>query len=224
MDKNMIEKNWIKELYNIEKWNNYSQGGEEAYISYILKYLPKENFIVEIGAGDGFHLSNTRHFIENGYSAILLDIDNNGNEEVKQHRIIKENINAILSTYNCPNKFDFLSIDTDGNDFWILDELLKKYEPTLIVAEFNASIEKHRSISIKYDPNFSWHGDDYFGFSLEASKKLAENHGYSVIFLNNNMNIFLVKKEFVGDAEIPEFTYEVSDYFRASGRHDWVEI
>ena len=220
----MIEKNWIKELYNIEKWNKYSQGGEEAYIDYILKELPTENFIVEIGAGDGFHLSNTRYFIENGYNAILIDADNQGNEEVKQHRIIKENVNAILSTYNCPTKFDFLSIDTDGNDFWILDELLTKYSPSLIVAEFNASIEKDKSVSIKYDSNFSWQGDDYYGFSFEAGKKLAEKHGYTIVFLNNNMNIFLLKNEFIEGVDIPEYTYEVSDYFRASGRQDWVEI
>jgi hypothetical protein len=175
----MIEKNWIKELYNIEKWNKYSQGGEEAYIDYILKELPTENFIVEIGAGDGYHLSNTRYFIENGYDSILIDADNQGNAEVKMHRIIKENVNAILSTYNCPTKFDFLSIDTDGNDYWILDELLTKYSPSFIVAEFNASVQKDKSVSIKYDSNFIWQGDDYYGFSLEAGKKLAEKHGYS---------------------------------------------
>lgn len=220
----MIEKNWIKELANIENWNKYSQGGEEAYILYILKELPTENFIVEIGAGDGFHLSNTRYFIENGYNAILIDADNQGNAEVKQHRIIKENVNAILSTYNCPTKFDFLSIDTDGNDFWILDELLTKYSPSLIVAEFNASIQKDKSVSIKYDSNFSWQGDDYYGFSFEAGKKLAEKHGYTIVFLNNNMNIFLLRNEFIEGVDIPEYTYEVSDYFRASGRQDWVEI
>lgn len=220
----MIEKNWIKELANIENWNKYSQGGEEAYIDYILKELPTANFIVEIGAGDGYHLSNTRYFIENGYDSILIDADNQGNEEVKQHRIIKENVNAILSTYNCPKKFDYLSIDTDGNDFWILDELLTKYSPSFIVAEFNASIQKGRSVSIKYDSNFSWQGDDYYGFSFEAGKKLAEKHGYTIVFLNNNMNIFLLRNEFIEGVDVPEYTYEISDYFRASGRQDWVEI
>jgi hypothetical protein len=220
----MIEKNWIKELANIENWNKYSQGGEEAYIDYILKELPTANFIVEIGAGDGYHLSNTRYFIENGYDSILIDADNQGNEEVKQHRIIKENVNAILSTYNCPKKFDYLSIDTDGNDFWILDELLTKYSPSFIVAEFNASIQKDRSVSIKYDSNFSWQGDDYYGFSFEAGKKLAEKHGYTIVFLNNNMNIFLLRNEFIEGVDVPEYTYEISDYFRASGRQDWVEI
>jgi len=220
----MIEKNWIKELANIEKWNKYSQGGEEAYIAYILKELPTANFIVEIGAGDGFHLSNTRYFIENGYDSILIDADNQGNAEVKMHRIIKENVNAILSTYNCPPKFDFLSIDTDGNDFWILDELLTKYSPSFIVAEFNASVQKDKSVSIKYDSNFIWQGDDYYGFSLEAGKKLAEKHGYTIVFLNNNMNIFLLRNEFIEGVDIPEYTYEVSDYFRVSDRTDWVEI
>jgi hypothetical protein len=220
----MIEKNWIKDLANIENWNKYSQGGEEAYIAYILKELPTANFIVEIGAGDGFHLSNTRYFIENGYDSILIDADNQGNAEVKMHRIIKENVNAILSTYNCPTKFDFLSIDTDGNDFWILDELLTKYSPSLIVAEFNASVQKDKSVSIKYDSNFSWQGDDYYGFSFEAGKKLAEKHGYTIVFLNNNMNIFLLKNEFIEGVDVPEYTYEVSDYFRVSDRTDWVEI
>ena len=64
MDKNMIEKNWIKELYNIEKWNKYSQGDEEAYISYILKYLPKEipEFTYEVS--DYFRASGRQDWVE----------------------------------------------------------------------------------------------------------------------------------------------------------------
>jgi hypothetical protein len=38
------------------------------------------------------------------------------------------------------------------------------------------------------------------------------------------MNIFLLRNEFIEGVDIPEYTYEVSDYFRVSDRTDWVEI
>jgi hypothetical protein len=38
------------------------------------------------------------------------------------------------------------------------------------------------------------------------------------------MNIFLLRNEFIEGVDVPEYTYEISDYFRASGRQDWVEI
>ena len=200
--------NWIEELYKLEveynllklngnKKTKYCQDSEEAYIKHILKNIPeKHNFIVDIGADDGFHLSNSRYFIEKGYNSILIDERIQDNKDIKQHKIIKENVLSLLKTYGCPNNFDFLTIDIDGNDYWVIDELLSEFSPNLIIAEFNCFLAQNKCVTVAYNSNLSWTGDTYFGFTLDAGKKLAKKHGYTVIFQNNNMNLYMVKTSF----------------------------
>lgn len=170
--------NWITKLNTMPVWKKYSQCNEEAYISAILENLVSNNFerfLVELGAWDGYHLSNTRYFIEQGFKAILIDGDNHGNEEVKKHFINKENIVSLLEKYECPQCFDLLCIDLDGNDIYILEEILMVgYKPSLIVAEFNPIWKPNESRAITYDQNHTWSEDDYYGFSFAAGIKMAK--------------------------------------------------
>jgi len=203
----------------------YSQNGEEKIIIDLLDQdISKGGFVVELGAQDGYHLSNSRYLIEQGWNHILIDADNKGNQEVKEHKITKENINELMAKYNCPKEFDFLSIDLDGNDYWILDEILKQYRPKLVVAEYNASFAVRESKTIKYDPEFIWQGDTYFGFTLEAGKKLAKKNGYKPVMQNSNMNIWLLREDLSEIFEEESFSYEQQDYFKKSERTDWVNI
>jgi len=206
--------------------NTYSQNGEEFIIeALLLKDLStQDKFLVELGAGDGYHLSNSRYFLQKGWKGILIDADNRGNVDVKQHKITRENINFILNSYECPKEFDFLSVDLDGNDYWIIEEILKKYSPKLIVAEFNASFESDCSKTIKYDSEFSWKGDTYFGFTLEAGRKLAEANGYTLMLQHADMNIFLLRNDYVKNTKFHQREYQKSDYFKKSERTDWVII
>ena len=44
----------------------------------------------------------------------------------------------LLNEYNCPNEFDYLSIDTEGNEFEILKNLdFTIYKPSIISIEHN---------------------------------------------------------------------------------------
>ena len=208
----------------------YSQNGEEAIIDSILKNCGKSTeFFVELGAGDGYHLSNGRDFIDRGWRGIMIDADNRGNEQVKQHKITRENVNELLGLHDCPKEFDFLSIDLDGNDYWILERILSEYKPKLIIAEFNASFPIDESKTIKYDPNFSWEGDTYFGFTLKAGVKLAEKCGYKVIDQHADMNLFMLRNDYAEKLEVEKINYEFlsynqSDYFRKSERTDWENV
>ena len=207
--------------------NTYSQNGEEFIIeALLLKDLStQDKFLVELGAGDGYHLSNSRYFLQKGWKGILIDADNRGNADVKQHKITRENINFLLNSYECPKQFDFLSVDLDGNDYWIIEEILKKYSPKLIVAEFNAAFESDCSKTIKYDSEFSWQGDTYFGFTLEAGKKLAEANGYTLMLQHADMNIFLLRNDYAKNTkQFHQREYQKSDYFKKSERTDWVII
>jgi len=216
------QKSWVHNIANVPVWKKYSQCNEEAYIEYILMNLPeKGKHLVEIGAWDGFHLSNTRYFIENGYSHLLIDGDNRGNEEVKQHFIFKNNVNVILENYNTPKEFDLLCIDIDGNDLYVLDEILNNYKPSLIVAEFNPKFAPHESKTILYDENHTWSNDDYYGFSFAAGIKLAAKHDYVCVHQNDNLNMYFVRKDMV-DA-VPTVTYQETHYHPASEKNNWVD-
>lgn len=215
---------WINELYTISKWSKFSQAHEECYINHILKNIPSKNkFILELGAWDGYHLSNTRWFIDDlGYDALLIDGDNHGNEAVHEHFITKENVTNLLSMYKCPKDFDFLCIDLDGNDIYILEEILKKYSPSLIVAEFNPIFQPNESKAIEYNPNHQWENDNYYGFSFLAGIKMAEKHGYTCIFQNDNLNMYFLENQLLEGLTFQIPTYTQTHYHPNSSKNNWI--
>jgi hypothetical protein len=188
-------KNWINELHTIERWKKYSQAYEECYLHHILKNIEsKQRFILELGAWDGYHLSNTRWFIENeGYSALLIDGDNHGNEMVREHFITKENVLELLEKYECYKEFDLFCIDLDGNDLYIIEEVLTKYRPSVIIAEFNPIFQHGESVVMNYNPNHTWNNDNFYGFSFQAGLDMAKKYGYTCIFQNDNLNMYFVQ-------------------------------
>jgi hypothetical protein len=184
------------------KFIGNSQFGEENYILSLLENIPKTKFFVEIGAGDGYYNSHTRYFIENGYKGIQIDKDNKGNDEIKQHFVFQGNVLPLLKTYDCPESFDFLTIDIMGNEYWILEKILSKYSPNLIISRFNPYIHpesKWNSIAIKYDDNFQYAGDDYYAYTMIAGKKLAKRFGYTIVLQNDETFIYFMKNEYVNE-------------------------
>lgn len=94
-----------------------------------------------------------------------------------------ENINETISGAGAHGEIDLLSIDVDGNDYWLW-ETLDVIEPRVVVIEYNASFGP-RSISVPYDPGFvrfrkhpsGW----YHGASLAALAKLGRRKGYDLV-------------------------------------------
>lgn len=227
--------NWIADLYTIPKFKKYSQAHEEGYILHILNNITsKKKYLVELGAWDGFHLSNTRLLIEDyGFKSLLIDGDNHGNEEVKQHFIIKENVLPLLKTYKCPKTFDLFCIDLDGYDIYIIEQVLSYYRPSVIVCEFNPIFPIGVSKAIEYNPNHTWNNDNYYGFSFEAGLKLAAKFGYTCIFQNDNLNMYFVDNQVLAEslcislAELKDLnittSYIPTHYHPQSNKTTWVD-
>lgn len=222
------DKNWVISMKNVQNAHDkkYSQNNEEGYIRHILATIGDGKFLVDLGAKDGFNQSNTRYFVEKGYQGLLIDSDDMAGEskEVKRHKIFSGNIIPLLRTYKCPKVFDLLSIDLDGTDYWVLKAILKNYSPRLIVAEFNPTLEHGKAVTVQDVQDFKWEGDNYFGFSFEAGKKLGAEFGYTIVHQENNMNMFLVSNEFLNGVEVPEVNYEQSDMFKISENTNWIEV
>lgn len=100
--------------------------------------------------------------------------------------------------------------------------MFTEHLPSVIIAEFNASYTDSRTI--KYNPDHVWVGDSYYGFTFDAGVKLAEKHGYKVIFQIADMNMIMVREDLIKGLYIPPVTYKQSDYFTLSERTDWVWI
>ena len=191
---------FIRDLNNFES-TVYSQSGEDGILEAIFSRVGICNkFFVEFGVGDG-HECNTRILREKQHwTGLLMDGRGLKPSLVKQEFITAENINGLFKKYNVPDEFDLLSIDLDGNDYWVWKALSNQYSPRVVVIEYNASIPPAISRTIEYDAHFKWDGTDYFGASLLALVKLGSVKGYTLVGCNNfGVNAFFVRNDLMED-------------------------
>jgi hypothetical protein len=186
----------------------YSQNGEEEILADIIDRIGIQNgFFVEVGAMDGITGSNTRALAEKGWSGLMIEgnqvhipklIENTqifSNIKTLYCKVSCEqdsNLDFIFQKMNIPKDFDFLSIDIDGNDYWVWKHTTCL--PKIVVIEYNCHYSEN--VSIPYDPNFCWKGDSFYGASAKALVNLAEQKGYSLIYDIADSNLFFFKKEY----------------------------
>ena len=121
-----------------------------------------------------------------------------------------ENINDLIRENGCEGEIDLLSIDIDGNDYWIW-EAVTACSPRLVIIEYNSLFGSDRAVVVPYDPEFDRHqvantieGGNlyYFGSSLQALNQLAKQKGYRLILTEpRGVNAFFLRND-VGQ-EIP---------------------
>jgi len=173
--------------------NYYSQNGEDGVLEYILDKIQNKNkWCVEFGAWDGIHLSNTYHFISKlGYHGVLIegvkgryDILCANMEKFGSICINKfvnyeglDTLDLILSETPIPIDFDLLSIDIDGNDYYVW-EALNNYKPKVVIIEINIRNKPNQNIINKKDSSYR-HGVS--GTSILPLTKLAEKKGYTLV-------------------------------------------
>lgn len=65
----------------------------------------------------------------------------------KNYSVLTVTLMDLLNEYDCPKHFDYLSIDTEGNEYEILKNLnFHKYKPLLISIEHNHNQKNKKSI------------------------------------------------------------------------------
>jgi hypothetical protein len=216
---------WIKLIPQLHTPKKYAQFGEEAIFDHIFSNIGiSKRFVVDFGAGTlNSGLSNSRHLIEAGWKGLLMDGNPaEENDMIKKEFITKENIIDLFEKHRVPEDFDLLSIDIDGNDWWVLENILKsKYKPRVFINEFNGCIEQGVTQVMAYNPSHSWGENDYYGASFEAFKTLGIRNGYTLIHQIATTNMI-----FVRDDIVPQFDYAVSyiknQYHAHSPNREWI--
>jgi hypothetical protein len=145
----------MKKLYEYSK-NEFSQNGEDGIIEHIFDVLNiKNGVLLEIGAWDGFYLSNTANVWSKNskFKVVLIESTDNLNSNKLESEY--DNVNCFVEMASIENgldnmldrsKFDInnnnfvlASIDIDGDDLNVTKSL-GKYKPMILIVESNGNL------------------------------------------------------------------------------------
>jgi hypothetical protein len=162
----------------------HSQCGEDGVLRRIYEVIGVTNrYYVEFGAWDGQYLSNTANLrINDGWSGLLMEGSDRADDELVQREFITaENVNSLFAKYDVPESFDLLSIDIDGNDYWVW-RAIEGYRPRVVLMEYNLFFGLDEALTMPYDASHTWDGTTpCHGASIAALQKLGLEKGYTLV-------------------------------------------
>jgi len=190
----------------------FSQNDEDGIVQFLVSHLEiKNRTFVEFGV-ENYEESNTRFLLMNdNWQGLVMDGSEENVAYIKSDKdlwrwdlqtkcafIRADNINELLAQGGFDADLGLLSIDIDGNDYWVW-EAIQGMRPRIVVVEYN-SMFGAEPVSIPYDPTFdrirAHYSKLYYGCSLSALEHLAETKQYSLIGSNQNgNNAFFVRND-----------------------------
>ena len=204
----------------------FSQFEEDGKLLFIFSLIGMDNKVfVEIGSDDGVNSNSANLFFNFGWHGLFID----GNPyAIKRGRkfysryphklfyppafccslVNRENINEIITSSGISGEIGLLSIDIDGNDYWVWDAI-SAVDPRVVIIETHNEFGLE-NIVVPYDPTYFYPGKHpvYHGASPVAMTKLARKKGYRLVGANDlGFNFFFVKNGFADDL-LPEVTVE----------------
>ncbi len=209
----------------------FSQFGEDGIIQRLIRHVLVANkTFIEFGV-ENFSESNCRFLMMNdNWRGFVMD----GSEaQIARVRklpdawkfdltaraafVTRENVNELLTSSGFGADLGILSIDVDGNDYWLLDTIAT-VKPRLLIVEYNALFGSTRNISVPYDAVFdkyrAHYSGLYFGASLGALSTAAARKGFSLVATESSgVNAFFVRDDLLGSGLVAR---TVADAFHAT--------
>ena len=180
----------------------FSQFEEDGLILFILAVIGmKHERFIEIGSDDGLNSNCANLALNFGWPGLFIDGNHRsisrGQYFYKRYpnpfgdkpvfhagKVTRENINSFVESTGYAGEVDVLSIDIDGNDYWIWDALTV-VRPRIVIIETHI-IYGDKDIIVPYDPQYVFPGrhPQYHGASPIAMIKLGKKKGYRLIGAN----------------------------------------
>ena len=212
-----IKRFGVLENIQIAELKVFSQFGEDGIIQYLVEKTAiraHEKSFVEFGVEDYVESSTRLLLMKDNWRGLVMDGSQPNVQRIHDWRsfwrfdltaktafITTENIAQLISDAGFAKDLGLLSIDIDGNDYWVWEKLT--IDPVIVIVEYNSVFGPARAVAVPYDPNFhrtSVHFSNlYWGSSLKALVQLAEKKGYALVGSNSaGNNAFFVRKDRLG--------------------------
>jgi hypothetical protein len=212
----------------------FSQWGEDGILQYLVQRLPGlPRAFVEFGVQD-YVESNTRFLLLNdNWSGLIIDGSAEDIRAIRASRfhwrhdltavaafVTRDNINGLIAARFGEAGIGLLSIDLDGNDYWVWEAIACR--PGVVACEYNSVFGGERAVTVPYREDFergAAHSSMlYFGASLAALRLLARRKGY--VFVGSNSagnNAFFVRDDLAAPfSALAESAAYVESRFRES--------
>ena len=201
----------------------FSQNEEDGIIIEIFQRIGTTNrTFVEFGCGDGIE-NNTYALLFQEWNGLWIDGSPknirkirsglpqtiaSGQLAVVESFITKDNINELISRHVKTKEIDLLSVDIDGNDYFVWDAITC-VEPRVLIIEYNAKFAPPVRYCMGYDPNHMWDYTDHGGVSLKFIEEKAAKKGYALVGCSlSGANAFFVRHDLLDDKFEPPFSAE----------------
>lgn len=198
---------------NANEFQAFSQWGEDGIIDFLVRHVPiPRKIFVEFGV-QNYVESNTRFLLLNhNWSGLILDSGADNIHYIKQDGIYwqhnlkavqafitRDNINQLLTENGIQGEIGLLSVDIDGNDYWVW-EAIDCISPAIVITEYNSRFGPSRAVTVPYQPEFdrstAHYSHVYYGASLPALAALADRKGYDFVGCSTGgNNAFFVRKD-----------------------------
>ncbi len=214
------------------EFNVFSQSGDDGIIQYLIHQTrPANKTFVEFGV-QNYTESNTRFLLMNdNWSGLVIDGSASNINYIKNDAISwrygldavhawidKDNISALLSANGICGDIGILSIDIDGNDYWVWEQI-DGVTPIIVIVEYNSVFGRDFAMTVPYDPSFyrtqAHYSNLYWGCSLKALELLGKRKGYALVGSNSaGNNAYFVRQDKLGMLQpvAAENAYVVSSY------------
>lgn len=212
LSQTFASKSSIENLTEVE-WKVFSQWGEDGILDWIIHQLPGiPEVFIEFGV-ENYREANTRYLLQaRNWKGMVIDGSADHIADIKQQDlawrfwltpinafITAENINQLIENAGFGGEIGLLSIDIDGNDYWVWEKI-SIANPVVVVVEYNAVFGNKHAISTPYDPAFvrnkAHFSNQYFGASLPAFNFLAHKKGYQFLGTNHSgVNAFYIRND-----------------------------
>jgi hypothetical protein len=195
----------------------YSQNGEDGILEEILRRIGVSGrFFVEFGVETGAECNCARLAREENWSGLFMEADPVLFVALAEsyrvlpavrcvHAIISsDNIEQLLADNGVPEEFGVLSIDIDGNDYWVR-KAIRRWGPQVVVIEYNASHPPERRWVMAENPSHRGDGTDYYGASLRSLATLGQEKGYTLVGTDSvGVNAFFVRSDLATLERFPD--------------------